>query len=149
MTPSLLAIPSVIKICAIHSLLFLFLLFCSFPLADFLIAFQLTGSFTLQYLLHKDGPKPLKRYYISNTSTFLCGLYMDYGVKFTKDFTQMAWSLPVPWFDITHKHTRTHVRTHTHTHTHTGTGTIRLAQAERIPVKLLQQPLASYDLMAY
>ena len=40
---------------------------------------------------------------------------MDYGVKFTKKFTQLAWSLLVPWFDITHKHTRTHARTHTHT----------------------------------
>ena len=69
---------------------------------------------------------------------------MDYGVKFIKDFTQMAWSLLVPWFDITHKHTYTH----THTHTHTGTGTIRLAQAERLPIKFLEQPPALYDLMA-
>ena len=72
---------------------------------------------------------------------------MDYGVKFTKKFTQLAWSLLVPWFDITHKHTRTHARTHTHTHT--GTGTIRLTQAERLPVKFSQQRPALYDLMAY
>ena len=79
---------------------------------------------------------------------------MDYGVKFIKDLTQMAWSLLVPWFDITHKHTcthtraRTHTHTYTHTHTHTGTGTIRLAQAERLPIKFLEQPPALYDLMA-
>ena len=73
---------------------------------------------------------------------------MDYGVKFIKDFTQMAWSLLVPWFDITHKHTCTHTRARTHTHTHTGTGTIRLAQAERLPIKFLEQPPALYDLMA-
>ena len=63
---------------------------------------------------------------------------MNYGVKFIRDFTQMAWSLLVPWFDITHKHTCTHTRARTHTHTHTGTGTIRLAQAERLPIKFLE-----------
>ena len=42
----------------------------------------------------------------------------------------------------------THARTHTHTHTHTGTETIRLAQAERLPIKFLEQPPALYDLMA-